>query len=95
MRDENYSRPWAIPGTPGLEHRIGGLEKENITGNVCYVPENHQLMCELRAKKIKNIENDIPLAEVEGPESGDLLVIGWGSTYGAITAARENLLSKG
>ncbi|MFI5144423.1 MAG: 2-oxoacid:acceptor oxidoreductase subunit alpha [Ignavibacteria bacterium] len=94
-RDDNLVRPWAIPGTPGLEHRIGGLEKENITGNVCYVPENHQLMCEIRAKKIKLIENDIPLAEVEGPESGDLLVIGWGSTYGAITAARENLLSQG
>ena len=94
-RDENYIRPWAIPGTPGLEHRIGGLEKENITGNVCYIPENHQLMCELRAKKIKAIENDIPLAEVEGPESGNLLVVGWGSTYGAITAARENLLSQG
>lgn len=95
LRDENYSRPWAIPGTPGLEHRIGGLEKENVTGNVCYVPENHQLMCELRAKKVKNIENDIPPVEVEGPESGKLLVIGWGSTHGAITAARENLLSKG
>jgi len=94
-RDDNLVRPWAIPGTPGLEHRIGGLEKENITGNVCYVPENHQLMCEIRAKKIKLIENDIPLAEVEGPESGDLLIIGWGSTYGAITAARENLLSQG
>jgi 2-oxoglutarate ferredoxin oxidoreductase subunit alpha len=94
-RDENLVRPWAIPGTPGLEHRIGGLEKENITGNVCYIPENHQLMCELRAKKIKAIENDIPLAEVEGPESGNLLVVGWGSTYGAITAARENLLSQG
>lgn len=94
-RDENLVRPWAIPGTPGLEHRIGGLEKENITGNVCYVPENHQLMCEIRAKKIKAIENDIPLAEVEGPESGNLLIIGWGSTYGAITAAKENLLSQG
>ncbi len=94
-RDENYVRPWAIPGTPGLEHRIGGLEKENITGNVCYVPENHQLMCEIRAKKVKAIENDIPLAEVEGPESGKLLIIGWGSTYGAITAAKENLLSQG
>lgn len=94
-RDENLSRPWAIPGTPGLEHRIGGLEKENITGNVCYIPENHELMCKLRAQKVKNIENDIPLLEVEGPQEGDLLVIGWGSTYGAITAARENMMSKG
>lgn len=95
MRDENYVRPWAIPGTPGLEHRIGGLEKENITGNVCYIPENHQLMCELRAKKVKAIENDIPLVELEGPEEGYLLVVGWGSTYGAITAAMENLYSQG
>lgn len=94
-RDENLSRPWAIPGTPGLEHRIGGLEKENITGNVCYIPENHELMCKIRAQKVKNIENDIPLLEVEGPQEGDLLVIGWGSTYGAITSARENLMSKG
>lgn len=94
-RDENLSRPWAIPGTPGLEHRIGGLEKENVTGNVCYVPENHELMCKLRAQKVKNIENHIPLLEVEGPQEGELLVIGWGSTYGAITAARENLMAKG
>jgi 2-oxoglutarate ferredoxin oxidoreductase subunit alpha len=94
-RDENLSRPWAIPGTPGLEHRIGGLEKENITGNVCYVPENHELMCKIRAQKVKNIENDIPLLEVEGPQEGELLVIGWGSTYGAITSARENLMAKG
>jgi 2-oxoglutarate ferredoxin oxidoreductase subunit alpha len=94
-RDDNLSRPWAIPGTPGLEHRIGGLEKENVTGNVCYVPENHELMCNIRAQKVKNIENDIPLLEVEGPQEGDLLVVGWGSTYGAITSARENMMSKG
>jgi 2-oxoglutarate ferredoxin oxidoreductase subunit alpha len=95
LRDENLARPWAVPGTPGLEHRIGGLEKENITGNVSYNPENHELMVKLRAQKVKNIENDIPLVEVEGPEEGDLLVIGWGSTYGAITAAIENLNAKG
>ncbi len=95
LRDENLSRPWAIPGTPGLEHRIGGLEKENITGNISYNPENHELMVKLRAQKVKNIENDIPPVEVEGPEEGDLLVIGWGSTDGAITAAFENLQSKG
>ncbi len=95
LRDENLARPWAIPGTPGLEHRIGGLEKENITGNVSYNPENHELMIKLRAQKVKNIENDIPDVEVEGPEDGDLLVIGWGSTYGAITAAMENLNAKG
>jgi 2-oxoglutarate ferredoxin oxidoreductase subunit alpha len=95
LRDENLARPWAIPGTPGLEHRIGGLEKENITGNVSYNPENHELMVKLRAQKVKNIENDIPPVEVEGPEEGDLLIIGWGSTYGAITAAIENLNAKG
>jgi 2-oxoglutarate ferredoxin oxidoreductase subunit alpha len=95
LRDENLARPWAIPGTPGLEHRIGGLEKENITGNVSYNPENHELMVKLRAQKVRNIENDIPPVEVEGPEEGDLLIIGWGSTYGAITAAMENLNAKG
>jgi 2-oxoglutarate/2-oxoacid ferredoxin oxidoreductase subunit alpha len=86
-RDANLARPWAVPGTPGLEHRIGGLEKENISGEVNYVPENHQLMCELREKKVKNIENDIPDLEVVGDESGDLLVLGWGGTCGAITEA--------
>jgi 2-oxoglutarate ferredoxin oxidoreductase subunit alpha len=95
LRDENLSRPWVKPGTPGLEHRIGGLEKQHITGNVSYDPQNHELMVNLRAKKIKNIENDIPLQEVEGDPEGELLVVGWGSTYGAITAARENLLSQG
>jgi 2-oxoglutarate ferredoxin oxidoreductase subunit alpha len=95
LRNENYSRPWVKPGTPGLEHRIGGLEKQNITGNVSYDPENHELMVNLRAKKVKNIENDIPLQEVEGDPEGDLLVVGWGSSYGAITSARENLLSQG
>lgn len=95
LRDENLSRPWAIPGTPGLEHRIGGLEKENITGNVCYIPENHELMVKLRDQKVKNVANDIPPAAVDGPQEGELLVVGWGSTYGSITAARENLQSKG
>ncbi|MGH2574504.1 MAG: 2-oxoacid:acceptor oxidoreductase subunit alpha [Ignavibacteria bacterium] len=95
LRDENLSRPWAIPGTPGLEHRIGGLEKEHITGNVSYDPKNHELMVKTRAQKVKNIQNDIPLLEVEGEPEGELLVVGWGSTYGSITAARENLLSRG
>src|SRR4030095_10661542 len=95
LRDENLARPWVRPGTPGLEHRIGGLEKQHVTGNVSYDPENHEFMVNLRARKIKNIENDIPLLEVEGEPEGELLVIGWGSTYGAITSARENLLSKG
>jgi 2-oxoglutarate ferredoxin oxidoreductase subunit alpha len=95
LRDDNLTRPWAVPGTPGLEHRIGGLEKENISGNVSYNPENHQLMVNLRAQKVKNVVNDIPLVEIDGPEEGDLLVVGWGSTYGAITSAYENLMAKG
>ena len=94
-RDENGARPWAIPGTPGLEHRIGGLEKENITGNVCYIPENHELMVKLREQKVQNVANDIPPVTIDGPQEGDLLVVGWGSTYGSITAARENMQSKG
>jgi len=84
LRDEFLARPWAIPGTPDLEHRIGGLEKANIYGTVNYDPDNHHKMINLRAQKIKNIENDIPLLEVDGEQEGDLLVVGWGGTYGAI-----------
>ena len=94
-RDENLSRPWAIPGTKGLEHRIGGLEKQNITGNVNYDPENHEFMVRLRAEKVKNVENDIPDLKVEGNPDADLLIIGWGGTYGAITDAVHNLNEKG
>ncbi len=87
-RDEaTLARPWAIPGTPGLEHRIGGLEKQHITGNVNYEAENHDKMVHLRAEKIERIANDIPLATVEGNPEGDLLVVGWGGTYGAIKTA--------
>ncbi|MEJ2614733.1 MAG: 2-oxoacid:acceptor oxidoreductase subunit alpha [Ignavibacteriaceae bacterium] len=86
-RDENLSRPWALPGTPGLEHRLGGLEKANITGNVSYDPQNHEFMVRLRAQKVKNIENDIPDLKIDGDRDADLLVIGWGGTYGAITEA--------
>lgn len=93
LRDENLARPWAIPGTPGLEHRIGGLEKANITGNVNYDPDNHHNMVNLRAQKIKNIQNDIPDLEVDGVSQGELLVLGWGGTYGtlkeAVSKARE------
>lgn len=89
-RDDRLARPWAIPGTPGLMHRIGGLEKQNITGNVNYEPENHQLMVNLRAQKVANIAKDIPPTEVMGQASGKLLVISWGGTYGACrTAVRE------
>ena len=94
-RDLNLVRPWAIPGTAGLEHRIGGLEKANITGNVSYDPENHEFMVRLRAQKVKNIENDIPLLEVLGDEDAGLLVIGWGGTYGSITEAVNRVRNKG
>jgi 2-oxoglutarate/2-oxoacid ferredoxin oxidoreductase subunit alpha len=92
---ETLSRPWAIPGTPGLEHRVGGLEKEDVTGNVSYDPLNHDKMVHLRAEKIARIANDIPEVEVFGEDSGKVLVLGWGSTYGAITTAVEKLQSAG
>jgi 2-oxoglutarate ferredoxin oxidoreductase subunit alpha len=95
-RDENLVRPWAIPGTPGLEHRIGGLEKENITGNVSYDPDNHELMVHIRQEKVDRIASDIPLQEIDnGPAHGKLLVLGWGSTYGAIKSAVIELLAEG
>ncbi len=92
---ETLARPWAIPGTPGLEHRIGGLEKQHITGNVSYDPENHQLMTHLRAEKIARVAQDIPDVEVFGDGEGELLVVGWGGTYGAITSAVEQVRAKG
>lgn len=95
QRDENLVRPWAIPGTPGLEHRIGGIEKANITGNVSYDPDNHENMCHIRADKVKAIANDIPDATIYGEESGDLLIVGWGSTYGAIRTAVDDLHAQG
>ena len=94
-RDENLSRPWAIPGTPGLEHRIGGLEKSDIYGTVNYDPDNHHKMIKLRESKIKNIANDIPELKVDGEEKGELLVIGWGSTYGSIKDAVLKARSSG
>jgi 2-oxoglutarate ferredoxin oxidoreductase subunit alpha len=96
QRDPNtLARPWAVPGTPGLEHRIGGLEKADITGNVSYDPDNHHRMQMLRASKVAGIADDIPLLEVFGPSSGDLLILGWGSTYGAIRSAVERLTAEG
>ena len=87
-RDEKtLARPWAIPGTPGLEHRVGGLEKEDRTGNVSYDPDNHQRMTDLRAAKVERIVQDIPPIEILGEPEGKLLVLGWGSTQGAITGA--------
>ena len=95
MRDENLSRPWVKPGTPGLEHRIGGLEKANIYGNISYDPQNHETMVKLRAAKVRKIQDELPLLEVDGPPEGELLIIGWGSTYGAITTAHERLEEDG
>ncbi len=88
VRDpETLARPWAIPGTPGLEHRVGGLEKEDVTGNVSYDPANHEHMVKLRAEKVARVAREIPPVEVDGPASGRLLVLGWGSTAGSITGA--------
>ncbi|MGB2868181.1 MAG: 2-oxoacid:acceptor oxidoreductase subunit alpha [Bacteroidota bacterium] len=96
LRDPlTLARPWAIPGTPGLEHRIGGLEKQNITGNVNYEPLNHELMVKLRAEKVERIANEIPPAVVDGDPKGDLLVVGWGSTYGSIKTAVMHQRAKG
>ncbi len=88
---ETLARPWAIPGTPGLEHRIGGLSKADLTGNVSYDPDNNQKMINLRAEKVQRIANDIPELAVRGPQSGDILVIGWGGSYGSIYQAVEEL----
>jgi 2-oxoglutarate ferredoxin oxidoreductase subunit alpha len=96
LRDpETLARPWAVPGTPGLEHRIGGLEKADVTGNVSYDPENHHRMTVLRHEKIAGIANDIPDLQVFGPARGDVLVLGWGSTYGALRSAVERLQAQG
>ena len=96
LRDEKtLARPWAIPGIPGLEHRIGGLEKQHITGNVSYDPENHEFMVHMRQNKIDGIVNDLPLATIEGDQKGDLLVLGWGGTYGSIRTAVENKRREG
>ncbi len=94
-RDERLVRPWALPGTPGLEHRIGGIEKQDVTGNVSYDPANHQHMINTRAAKIAGIANDIPLQTVHGDEQGDLLVVGWGGTFGHITSAVDAARRKG
>lgn len=89
------ARPWVIPGTPGLEHRLGGLEKEHVTGNVSYDPSNHERMVRYRAKKINSAVADIPPLTVQGKPNGRLLVVGWGSTYGAITAAVSEAQEEG
>ncbi len=95
QRNEKLARPWALPGTLGLEHRIGGLEKQDITGDVCYEPDNHHHMTLTRRKKVDLIAETIPPLTTHGDASGDLLVLGWGSTYGAITAAVDHARKKG
>ncbi len=97
MRDEWLSRPWALPGTPGLMHRIGGLEKEDVTGNVSYDPENHQRMVDLRQEKVDKVADFLPEQEVLNDPDGtaELLIIGWGSTYGAIRETTRRLMRKG
>ena len=92
LRDDNLARPWAVPGTPGLRHRIGGLEKEDGTGNISYEPENHEHMTRLRAERIQLITRDIPDLEVDDPDGdASLLVLGWGSSYGAIQGAARRV----
>ncbi len=95
-RDENtLARKWPIPGTPGLEHRVGGLEKDRISGNVSYIPENHEYMVNIRAEKIKRVQNYIPEQKTEFTDSGDLLVVGWGGTYGSLYSAGKQMNEQG
>ena len=93
--NKHLARPWALPGTPGLEHRVGGLEKWDDSGNVSYDPDNHHHMTELRQKKVDVIANDIPKCKVYGKEKGDVLVLGWGGTHGAIRSSVEMLINEG
>ena len=97
LRDpETLARPWAVPGTPGLEHRVGGIEKANITGNISYDPDNHDLMTRLRAAKIDGIAATVAPLEVDDPDGdAEVLVLGWGSTYGPIAAAARSLRAQG
>ena len=96
MRDPaTLARPWVRPGTPGLEHRIGGIEKQDVTGNISYDPENHDHMVRTRAEKVRRVAQEIPPTSINGPATGDVLVVGWGGTYGAITAAVEEAQMEG
>jgi 2-oxoglutarate ferredoxin oxidoreductase subunit alpha len=96
LRDPvTLARPWAIPGTPGLEHRIGGLEKADVTGDISYDPDNHDLMVRLRAQKVAGIAADIPELEVDDPDGAKLLVLGWGGTYGPIAAGARRIRNSG
>jgi 2-oxoglutarate ferredoxin oxidoreductase subunit alpha len=93
--DATLARPWAIPGTPGYTHRIGGIEKQDITGNVCYEPDNHHRMVELRRAKVERVRQEIPPLAPWGQPSGGLLVVGWGSTFGSIRAAVQRARAAG
>src|SRR6266404_6189558 len=96
LRDPaTLSRPWVRPGTPGLEHRIGGIEKQDVTGNISYDPDNHDHMVKMRAEKVRRVAQEIPPTTINGPATGDLLVVGWGGTYGSITAAVERAQTAG
>lgn len=96
LRDEKLTRPWVIPGTPGFEHRIGGLEKQDVTGNISYDAENHQLMVKIRQEKVDVIAKYIPKQTLDsGPEKGKVLILGWGSTYGSIKSACAELQKEG
>ena len=96
MRDDKtLARPWAIPGTMGLEHRVGGIEKAENTGHVSYDPENHHRMVCLRQEKVNRIQNDIPDTKVFGKGNGDLLILSWGGTYGSCRSASETLQDEG
>src|SRR5690606_14145111 len=88
-------RPWAIPGTAGLEHRIGGIEKQDQTGNVSYDPDNHELMCKLRLAKVEMIAQEIPPTMIDGKDRGPLLVIGWGGTEGTLIKAVQEARAEG
>jgi 2-oxoglutarate ferredoxin oxidoreductase subunit alpha len=94
-RDERLARPWALPGTPGLEHRIGGIEKQHLTGNISYDPANHEFMSKLRHERVQKIADELPPTEVFGDASGDLLILGWGDTFGAIRAGVDLVRGQG
>jgi 2-oxoglutarate ferredoxin oxidoreductase subunit alpha len=96
LRDpKTLARPWAVPGTPGLEHRIGGIEKQDVTGNINYEPENHDKMVRLRAAKVAGVVADVPDVVPAGDPEGDVVIVGWGSTYGSITSALPALRARG
>ena len=94
-RNEFLARPWALPGTPGLEHRIGGIEKQHLTGNISYDPQNHEFMCKMRQARVQKIADSLPPTTIEGDDAGDLLVLAWGDTYGAIASGVSTLRKTG